>query len=635
MRAQSLIAALEAEPAVVRFLRGHTAAVSSVVIDQDGRMAASGDETGQISFWDLDRREQMGPPAKQSGAVTALAISPSGRTLASGGTGNEILLWDIAGRRRIGRSLAGHAQVVNDVAFANDRLLASGSSDGTVALWDVSDQTRLKSLDAEVGSILHVVASRKGDLLAVGGTRGIRVLDLAAQRWQSPRIIGPDEAVLGLDFAPDATGLASGYADGSVSLQTIAPADSHRLKSQTTKPLAVAFGSEGTLVFAGDANGTLHRWNVQTQEEMMPEWRSSPSAVRAIAAGRRGATLLTGNQDGTVVPWDALRADALSIVLSPEQSGGISSIAFGGDDASLISGGYDGTMLLRDAATGRTRPLAKADHTAIASVAASPDGRSFAFKDGKRTIAVGHLAEQAPTIRRLDAYRAVSNVVFAEGGRKVVFGAREGVVFWDLSRNAVSATPSPSDVVNVAAAADLVATGGRDGAIALLSAQTGRPLAGRPMSQGSNIPSLVFNRDASLLATAGDDGWVAVWRTADRTLMWRIAAGHGQEIRAVAFSADNTMLAAGGGDGFLTLWDLATGQPVGAPFDAHAGGVEALEFSRSGTLLASAGLDGRVRIWTVGLDALRRRACTIANRELSSAEREVFVEGDKDLICKE
>jgi len=525
--------------------------------------------------------------------------------------------------------------VVNDVAFADDRLLASGSSDGTVALWNVSDKTRLARFDAEIGSILHVAASETGDLLAVGGTRGIRVLDLAGQRWQSSHIIGPRQAVLGLEFAPDPTKLASGYDDGSVLLQTIAPAESHRLKGQTTKPLAVAFGAEGTLVFAGDANGALHRWNAQTREEMMPEWRSSASAVRAIAAGRHGGTLLTGNQDGTVVLWDALRAKALSTLLPPEQTGGISSIAFGGDGASLISGGYDGTILLRDVATGRTSPLAKTEHTAIVSVAASPDGRLFSFKDGTRIIAVGELAEQPRTTRRLDRYRAVSNVVFAEGGRKVVFGAKEGVVFWDLSRNAASATPSLSDVVNVAAAADLVATGGRDGAIAVLNAQSGRPLEGQPMSQGSNISSLVFNRDASLLATAGDDGWVTVWRTAARTLMWRIPAGHGQEIRAVAFSADDATLAVGGGDGFLTLWDLATGQPVGAPLDAHAGGVEALEFSKNGTLLASAGLDGRVRLWTVGLEAWRRRACAIANRELSSVEREAFVEGDKDPICKE
>jgi WD40 repeat protein len=631
----SLIAALEAEPAIVRFLRGHTAAVSSVVMDQDRRMAASGDETGQILFWDLDRREQMGPAAKQSGAVTGLAISPNGRTLASGGTGNEIILWDVARRRRIGRSLVGHAQVVNDVAFANDRLLASGSSDGTVALWDVPDQTRLISLDAEVGSILHIVASRKGDLLAVAGTRGIRVLDLGAQRWQSPHIIGPARAVLALDFAPDATKLAVGDTDGSILLQTITPAESRRLKDQTAKPLAVAFGSGGTPVFAGDASGTLRRWNVQTQEELTPEWRSSASALRAIAAARVGGMFLTGNQDGTVVLWDAVRADALSTTVPPEQPGGISSIAFSGGGASLISGGYDGTILLRDDATGQASLLAKAERTAIVSIAANPVGRLFAFKDGKRTVAVGGLAEPAGTIRRLDGYQAVSNVVFADGGRKVAFGAKEGVVFWDLSRNTVSATPSQSDVVNVAAAGDLVATGGRDGAIALLDAQTGRPLAGRPMSQGSNIPSLVFNRDASLLATAGDDGSVAIWRTVDRTLVWRIAAGHGQEIRAVAFSADDTMLAVGGGDGFLTLWDLATGQPVGAPFESHAGGVEALEFSNTGTLLASAGMDGRVRLWTVGLDAWRRQACAIANRELSVAEREVFVEGDKELICKE
>jgi hypothetical protein len=192
----SLVAALDAEPAVVRFLRGHTAGVSSVVMSRDGRTAASGDETGQILFWDLDRRQELWPRIKQNGSVTGLAISPDGRILASSGAGNEILLWDIPSREQIGPSLVGHAAVVTDIAFANDRLLVSGSSDGTVALWDAPDRRLLSSLDAGAGNILRVVASQKGDLLAVAGTHGVRVLDLNTQRWQTPGVIGIGQTVL-------------------------------------------------------------------------------------------------------------------------------------------------------------------------------------------------------------------------------------------------------------------------------------------------------------------------------------------------------------------------------------------------------------------------------------------------------
>ena len=54
----SLLAALQSEPALVAYLRGHLAPVSSVTITPDGRTAISGDENGLILFWDLESQKQ-------------------------------------------------------------------------------------------------------------------------------------------------------------------------------------------------------------------------------------------------------------------------------------------------------------------------------------------------------------------------------------------------------------------------------------------------------------------------------------------------------------------------------------------------------------------------------------------------
>ena len=298
-----LLAALQSEPALVTYLRGHLAPVSSVTITPDGRTAISGDENGLILFWDLESQKQIPPSMRQTDSVTALAVSPDGLTLASGTNGKGVLLWDISKHKQMGDPLSSDSHIVNSVAFSpKGSLLASGSSDGKVDLWEPKHRTLVGSLlDAELRAIVQVAFSRDGEWLAVAGQDGMRLLEVATQVWKDT--IRTNHAVKAITFAPDGKTLALAQSDGAINIQNIASGASYSLPAQAVEPQAVAFVAKGAVFIAGFADGLLRRWDLRTREPITPPWRASPASIRDLAVRRRQVRDRKSVQHGHPMGW--------------------------------------------------------------------------------------------------------------------------------------------------------------------------------------------------------------------------------------------------------------------------------------------------------------------------------------------
>ena len=100
--------------------------------------------------------------------------------------------------------------------------------------------------------------------------------------------------------------------------------------------------------------------------------------------------------------------------------------------------------------------------------------------------------------------------------------------------------------------------------------------------------------------------------------------GHTQAVAGLAFSGDGQLLVSAGADGAIRLWDVPTHEPIGTLSTAGEAirGI-ALE-PRSGTL-ASVDAGDFITLWSVSYDEWARRACHIANRNLTREEWNTYL----------
>jgi WD40 repeat protein len=113
-----------------------------------------------------------------------------------------------------------------------------------------------------------------------------------------------------------------------------------------------------------------------------------------------------------------------------------------------------------------------------------------------------------------------------------------------------------ASVLGVAFSPDgkMVATGSRDGAARLWSAETFEPL-GVPLEHPNWVEDLEFSPDGRLLLTACSDGAARLWSVETRQLagpLLRIPV----RMLSVAFSRDGKRIV-GGGEFGVRVWDLA------------------------------------------------------------------------------
>jgi hypothetical protein len=158
--------------------------------------------------------------AKHDDFVLGLAFSPDGKLLAASDRSGKIVLWETA-TGRVGLELSGHKGAVHAVAFhADGKSLASTGADGTLRLWDIAE-----------GKERWRQTAHKGEALAVA--------------------FGPREA------------LASCGSDGVIAVYTVAGRAVANSAAVGDWLNALGFGTDDDVVFAGDAQGRVHRFGVK------------------------------------------------------------------------------------------------------------------------------------------------------------------------------------------------------------------------------------------------------------------------------------------------------------------------------------------------------------------------------------
>ena len=640
----SLLTLLQSNPRLLTFLHGHTERVRDVAFSPDGQLLASAGQDGRIILRDANTHLPIRELVGMTGAVNAVAFSPDGRLLASGGTDALVYLWDVQTGERIGEPLPGHTDSIWRMAFSPDgKMLATASQDQTLILWDVAERQAIGNpLTGHSDAVYDVAFSPDGRFIASGSADGtVRLWDTKTGEAVGDSLTGHTNWVWSVAFSPDGQRLVSGSADTTLIIWDVVTHEALRQIStgHTGWVRSVAFSPDGQMIVSGSADGTLRVWSTENGELIALPLTGHQDAVWRVAFSPDGSLLASASADKTLILWDIHQ----QVPLSPhifDTADSASSVTFSPDGQWLAVGGGSDIWLWKD--NSDNHPIVLEGHIGpITSVAFSPNGQLLASGSADHTIILWDMATHEPIGEPLIGHtEVVFGVAFNPDGRLLASGGDDGtVIVWDMAAHQPideALTGHADGVLGMAFSPDgrVLASASRDHTVILWDVTTHQPI-GKPLTgHTAEVTAVAFSPDGKLLATASRDNTIRLWDVATHQLIRQPFTGHVHWVLSLTFSPDGQWLVSGSRDTSIIWWNIETGQPMGQPFFTQQGWVNGVAFSPDGSRLASATDDGKVLVWEADLQAWQKRACQIANRNLSHEEwARYFPTADYHVTC--
>jgi WD40 repeat protein len=635
----------------------HREEVNWIAASPDGHSIASGDETGEVSLWDLQTRACRTLGSGKSDFVSRLVFSPDGRALAAvTGASGEVTLWDVAsGRMRGTLAESGH-KGISTVLFSRDGgcLAAVGREPGPGGYpfdcWDVNGSTsnfpivaaednptiaalltdtRLQSLaklmdDPEPSSSASVTELKRSWVdraprgvartrdqsvaLVAAGDGAFDVYDVAARlRMATGRIHAAGTALVLFDSRKFKDRVGPGQL---AQVETLA----ERLaleSSQERQPSEVfvrpwfsdttgAFSPDGRRLafWRSDLDAGLNIIDLTTGLVCATFDLAALARVTAITFTGDGASLAFGAADGKVRLW------RLGPVRNPHVLRGHTpkeawSLAFSPDGHTLASAGDDNRVRLWNVQTGEETAVLRGHYALVSSVAFSRDGHTLASAsfDTQAQVAIWDVATRSLRwfLRGHTAF--TRSISFSPDGRTVASGSDDGSVrLWDVSdaQRAPAVLPQPGGVIRAIFSVDgRTLASTYDHRIILTDLKGG---GSRVIDTGiTDIISLVYSHDGAHLTAGHVDGLIDTWDVATGRQVGTLP-GHSSWVLGLALSPDGRTLASAGADRTVRVWDVSTSQELLCLTDCKAR-VNAVAFSPDGSILAAADHGGAITLW--------------------------------------
>jgi WD40 repeat protein len=604
-----LLAALQRQPAAVRVLRPTSAMISALALSPDGRLLASGDLAGVVSFTDVTTWQPAGASVRlpQPVAAQAIRFSPDSTTLAVAtlqGTRSELHVVDVATReaRRIGSWGDLGPQEPNApttaIAFApgGRRLAVSLVKTASASPADPPVAERLLLLDVDTGRRVwereypmprqhwepHLLFRPDGALITSAGA-----VTSAGQGetlvWDARvgRIVRRYPIGGRFDASPDGRRLAvalnnyrRGFVDSKIALLDLRSGRHtvllERLASEWI--VSLTFTADGTRVI-GEGGEGAHVWDLRSGRiaETYGVPKSVPWAEHVL--DRRGL-VMDVRTDGAISVWDADGA---------RRSGR----RFAWMRGDFACGAYPCTVV-------------------------DPRGAVIAASIGDGTVALVDLRTKR-RIARLPARDGTSAeaIAFMAGGRRIITGGSAGsVTIRDVRSQAiVRRLHFPDPVIAVAVSPDdrllaveLQGDGATSARVELLDLRSSSPVRTHQLPYGGVQGShdLAFTGDGRLLvalACCSGGSTVLAWDT--RTGAKRLEVPDRERPQAIALAPGSRLMAVGAESGDVTWWDLDTGRPRGPATRMAGGAIGQLAVSPDRRLLAVAARDQTATVWDI------------------------------------
>ncbi|MGB3715096.1 MAG: protein kinase [Candidatus Promineifilaceae bacterium] len=597
-------------------------AVGSLTFSPNGQLLASGSDNGTIMLWDIESGQQISPAlSTTTNGVLALEFSPDSSAIVGGSPGGFLSAWDVISGTQIGPFLAGHIDRVSQVSFSPDgQYLASGAEDGTIIIRPFADVVAGQGQGIPISyttgitsAITALTFNPQSSLLASSDTDGtIALWDPASSQvvtQTSYQLLGFPRSMA---FSPDGSSLAIGTSEGQISIAetgTLRPSGTEFGESGPSIAKLMFDPTSGLLRALGD-DGSTKTWDIQDGRlvsESLP-LESTPGSAVAMSPNGGAVAIVTTDNFVNLVKTRSGAPIALQLSHGAIFTGAVTDIVVSSDGSIIASAGVDGAIVIRDSETLEVIGEPLVGHSsAIFSLAISPDGSLIA----SGSCSQFHLSGNC-LVGEIFIWDIASGEIIAATNASVTLP-------FGLAFDPDGSILAFSDCDRIEIAAQCL-----EGAIQFWDFKE-EEFLDRYSGHTSAVLSLDYNPDGDILASASADNTIILWDTATGQPIGQRLTNHGGPVTRVKFSQDGSLLASGGFDDLVFLWDVASGQALGGPYAGHTGNVMDVTFSPDDQILASSSLDGSMVFLDIDLESWRKKACSIANRNLRIEEWEQFL----------
>jgi WD40 repeat protein len=566
------------------------------------------------------------------------------------------------------RVLHGHTGMIWSCSVTHNKEIVSVGDFGQIRIWDSATGTATHQMIDEHGALYASVVASTGGWLAAGGQGGgVRIWDIESGHLRV-NLNGDSSSVYGISLSADERWLAACGENGFIRVWDLSTKRLARLidGSASGTFYDCCFAGDGRFLVTASEDGRVRVWDAETGR-LNAELDRGDGSVLTCVVSDAGGWISSAGYDGSMRIWNSRSLDLLRVIRAGD--GAIYDCCAGPGGKWVATAGEDRTVRVWDIETGALSREFVGHTGYLGACAADPFGDSVVSAGNDGTLRIWDLGaregEDVPT----RSQNRLSSCSGASDSAMVLTGGREGCLEFrePLQGGIESATAIGRSIeaLTISRAGNVIAVGGEDGWITLLSAAGGQLHAPVKAHRGW-ILDCSFDEAGETLVTTGIDGAVKRWNLASGRLVGVLRAdgppqvqcqispdgryvgvcgyenqvtiveldsGHsfsvggvGEWLHALSWEPLSDAIWAGGESGRVYHWRVIDGS-LTAVLDGHSGAVTGCAVHPDGDFMATVAEDCSVRIWD-----LSSGKCSVAMRSDGALHRVCWIPNSRDVV---
>jgi WD40 repeat protein len=264
---------------------------TAMALSPDGKRLALAKDTGAVSVWDLNRRQQITEVFSHTESVNGLAFNPNGREFVSISADGTLIRWDAANGRPLNppksRTTGRESERISPSAAAFDPAgtrLVVGYDDGSIALLESTSLASLSDYSQLHKEPISKIAFDSTGDFATGSKSTIKLWSSALL---TPTVIGTlprgdssTSDLTSLVFSPDGKLLLEGASNGAIALWDVVdfahPRPVTAFPGHTATVNALTFSPDGNVLVSGGYDSLFQLWPMRPAD-----WETAACRVAA------------------------------------------------------------------------------------------------------------------------------------------------------------------------------------------------------------------------------------------------------------------------------------------------------------------------------------------------------------------